>query len=1643
MKNYNTVLNIVLIAIFLVVSALASIPLTRFMEVKSVSFINRYILSLEEILGSDISFNLQDKDILRHVKLNNVVIQDKSVSRNIIADIDELTIEYDLIKLLFKRNLDTYTIKAVISNMSGNLNESEIKRIISQINTGRAFSDQKDNQKESTDYFSQLLPKLLLQIYIQNSNINIEYGQTVSEISDINLNIEIDKLQFQTGYFSADFIETEIYNPENPFDSVGTLLIENTTLQTLRNDNYFDFNANIFKTNIRIIDNSLTSVSNLHTITLDGAFSVQDVSLHHINLTILDSESENKDDANSLLIKSGVLDVTAKQKSFSNEVTFNIASERLFTELKNLHNDVITANLINADISFDSTLSIPTEIPALIFSFKELALFAGFSVETPDLKEEQNVLHVSLKESNVELFKNPTRNTYNILLKTDSISSDILVPGLSLSGNGLIETPTILLETKLNQFIDISFLSEVSTFSMLLEDTEFALQANASNMYVKNSGRSLSGTLSSELISSLQLENHIDISSAIDVKADYDYDNQIINSDLQLNSIYIDNKEFLEKIYGSVNINIPNRLASGNLNIPGLTADLKYSSAEKDISANLNIDNLSIDTYKEQISRFIDFSKLNFLTGSIFDAAISLNYRFPEYDLTYIGELSIKNLFINANLPPINFETGLDGNRSDISIHDANIFVSNYIISLGGTFDMVNRIPAIEVNIFSSDTEPKNFSENEAYDILPIISAEIFGNTLLDGEIAVTSNLLPEGSILSHYSIGGALNSIDFNGEVQYRDLHYPIVLNADLNTISLTGIGGDQKLGFAEFSITQKADDSMKYSGSLTLNNQHLPDTISTFLSQLSFDAAVNFQFNDLHDWIFNIENADIENIVFGRNFVTLNLDSVQIIPDLITIKQLKYTDSVSSLAGEGEIRYKFIDDLSFESLIDIKNDNEQVKITLNKTGKAIKLTADISGGRLLHAPIDIGSGIVDGSVTLTGYKSEFNFTSDLSIRNGLMSQKHYAGRVLLLGNEQELKIENFSGEYDGSSVQDFSLKYNFISGLIESSSFQQLKTKNGMITFNLDLKSEVQEIYSIFDVSIDEILNQNLVIYSTISDIHSNGISLLEDFTAIVEIANGSIGVEGGPNNSIKAEISKEGYVNASVGQNIESSLPFSFSLTGSLKNGLIGVNIENIQFDLTYLNSILRISDYLHFETGDLYGNMRVTGSLKDPDFFGELFCDYIELTSLLLPEKVKAENISASISEKALYFVPFYAEIDNKFSEINMQMDLEYLIPYYYDIEINIPEKGRVQIKNNFSNIGLVVDGMISGLLNFKGAGPDMLISGNLKIDDAAISLDPKGKSQNLAQRGDISANLALQTGNNVKAILPNLDFPIISATISENQKLNISYNGTNKNYQVSSDMKLLGGEIFYFQRSFFITSGLLKMNENHLNKFDPLISIEAKLRDFDKNGEKIDIFLKIQNNPISNFTPVLSSRPAKSVAEIAEILGQNILPGDLLSGTNLSSALALATIATDVIQQLGFIELDPISDFENIVRNTFQLDLFSIRTQVFQNIILETLANSQLKMLSLNPIARYLDNTTVFLGKYINNDVFLQAMLHLTANDNYGPGLFMTDDLKLDVELSIEWENPLYFLRVSTQPEGLQPYQLLDALTIGVSWSFSF
>lgn len=72
-----------------------------------------------------------------------------------------------------------------------------------------------------------------------------------------------------------------------------------------------------------------------------------------------------------------------------------------------------------------------------------------------------------------------------------------------------------------------------------------------------------------------------------------------------------------------------------------------------------------------------------------------------------------------------------------------------------------------------------------------------------------------------------------------------------------------------------------------------------------------------------------------------------------------------------------------------------------------------------------------------------------------------------------------------------------------------------------------------------------------------------------------------------------------------------------------------------------------------------------------------------------------------------------------------------------------------------------------------------------------------------------------------------------------------------------------------------------------------------------------------------------------------------------------------------------------------------------------------------------------------MGKYIGKNYFLQALIHLSATDRSKiKRSFVAPDLAIDLEISMEWNNPLGTFSFFTQPDELSIYNIFD--TIGFS-----
>ena len=114
-------------------------------------------------------------------------------------------------------------------------------------------------------------------------------------------------------------------------------------------------------------------------------------------------------------------------------------------------------------------------------------------------------------------------------------------------------------------------------------------------------------------------------------------------------------------------------------------------------------------------------------------------------------------------------------------------------------------------------------------------------------------------------------------------------------------------------------------------------------------------------------------------------------------------------------------------------------------------------------------------------------------------------------------------------------------------------------------------------------------------------------------------------------------------------------------------------------------------------------------------------------------------------------------------------------------------------------------------------------------------------------------------------------------------------------------------------------------------------------------------------------------------------------------------------------------------------------MFSLRTNLIENLLLDTIFTSTGQTIS--PVARYLDKTSIYMGKYLSENFFLQGMIHLSAlNSNRNSGSYTTilaDDLMVDLEISLEWQNPLGTVSFFTKPRNFSLHNLFD------SFGFSF
>ncbi len=511
------------------------------------------------------------------------------------------------------------------------------------------------------------------------------------------------------------------------------------------------------------------------------------------------------------------------------------------------------------------------------------------------------------------------------------------------------------------------------------------------------------------------------------------------------------------------------------------------------------------------------------------------------------------------------------------------------------------------------------------------------------------------------------------------------------------------------------------------------------------------------------------------------------------------------------------------------------------------------------------------------------------------------------------------------------------------------------------------------------------------------------------------------------------------------VPDSYPISFRLGGTVRNDWISLTVDKARLPLTLLNPLFPMPIFL-FASGIGTGWLSIEGPLADPDYFGTLQADSVGANVFFAPgQTLSMKNPVVTVSQNTalMGFTPVTSTtLDGLKSHgyLALEFAIEQWAMPTFKASVLLPDE-PISLWVPIAEGNINLEAQVKGFVEIAGDDTLQVIKGDLVVDSGTFSFEIPALPDWFKEPLATSTDITITTGKNALFAYPSIRTPIVQAVFNDNQKVRILYDAVDETLGFEGRLAFRSGEIYYIQKNFYITEGGLSFSPGmsdpeSLNAF---IDLRARIQEFDASGNKVDIFLVLENSSLDNIKPRFESTPLLSTNEILEILGQGMLGSATYQENGLSSVVALASVATDMASRLGLIDTTVTSSFgfSALIRDSLGLDVFTIRSNLLQNILFDALPGTA-ESISLSPMAKYLDNTTLYIGKYLLDELYLQGMVNLRAAASGGGTTFsfLANDMEIDTELSLEWTNPLAVFSIFTKPEELSVFNILD--TIGFS-----
>lgn len=848
---------------------------------------------------------------------------------------------------------------------------------------------------------------------------------------------------------------------------------------------------------------------------------------------------------------------------------------------------------------------------------------------------------------------------------------------------------------------------------------------------------------------------------------------------------------------------------------------------------------------------------------------------------------------------------------------------------------------------------------------------------------------------------------------------------------------GGVNVSGDYGFSLQAKMGGDGMLSGSLVADLFPVP--VSKLVLMLSSDAD------------FTYSAADGINVSIPRFEVSESGTVLQFAPRVLLagnvsrygafFDYISYSDRYSSLDGSVSLLLNMNDDVFSSATFDMDLSNplgvESVSI---KADVANPDMSPLSSGAWRENLYFNGQAVVNrlgisrfiGEVndnnlascvmTATGTVSDPFVSLSVDEVTGVVSGTNFSVECMATVEEQVLAVHDMNFRYGSFNMKNFtsSIALETLTG--DASAFVEVSA------FGRSVTAPVALVVSETETGDRPFIPQSGIV--TVSSSGVGGSLLAGEYPVEISMlyGGGTAMVTTSENIGLSGWIDTSGALSFSIPENY----PLSFVLSGNVSKKNINVSVENVVGDAAKVISLLSY-DTFKVKNGIVTGSFMIRGLLADPEFDGVLLGEsvVVSLSNILMHDI----NVASAIllMDHNTFTMPQAAGFIHK-SPVSGTASIV-LDRWHLDyVTLNAWTERNVYVPVNFVIPTARFRGEASTEISLLYQEGTLGVSGDVYVKNtngvingmemAGIVQTPRTVDENAIS---VQSDVRVFIGDHVN-ILFN---PLLRCVLVPGSDIKIIVDQVTDTYFAVGDVRIRSGEVAWLNRNFYLRSGSLRFLDN-IDKLDPLVTVNAETRERDSMGRDVRITLSVENQFLSNFTPRISSIPAKSELEIQELLGQ-IAVGDSATVGDLFYAAGDYAFQSTVGRA-----------FENSLRELLNFDIFSIRTNFVQNTLRQSFSG-RFNNTSDWALGNFFDNSTVYIGKYINSDMFFDARFNwrydnLRVNDETTLG-----GIIFQPEVGLELESPYVTIRWGAAPnlDALMNNTFIPSTSLTLSWKFSF